>query len=104
MALVRAGLGSGASPVTDEAAAQHLLSRKFYLAALELHQELLEGNNGVHGVGVLNSFFGDANNYASLVRRVVEEEARSRKDGACAGAAVTVRWNVVVAGHERCFF
>lgn len=63
----------------DTQTAEHLLKRKFYLAALEFHQELLEGNNGVHNVGVLNKFFGDANNYASLVKRVEEEEAKNKK-------------------------
>ena len=93
MALVaRGGGGSASSSTDDDACARHLLSRKFYLAALELHQELLEGNNGVHSVGALNSFFGDAGNYASLVRRVVEEESRSRKDGAWGwGAKEVVR-------------
>ena len=72
-----------ASPVVldDAAVASHLLSRKFFLAALELHQELLEGNDGVHNVSVLNKFFNDSSNYASLVKRVEDEEVKNKLNG-----------------------
>jgi hypothetical protein len=63
----------------DEASvAQFLLSRKYYLAALELHQELLEGNNGIHNVAPLNAFFGSQDNFAALVRST-EEKGRTNK-------------------------
>lgn len=65
----------------DSAAAEYLLKKKYYLAALELHQELLEGNNGVHNVSPLNKFFGDPFNYAALVKSVETEEANNKKNG-----------------------
>lgn len=85
-AVTRPAVGAlPSSPVLidDAAVASHLLSRKFFLAALELHQELLEGNDGVHNVSVLNKFFNDPSNYASLVKRVEDEEVKNKLNGEC---------------------
>lgn len=70
--------GSG---LDNDAVAKYLLQNKFFLAALELHQELLEGNNGVHNVGVLNAFFSDPTNYAKLVASAAGEEEKNKKNG-----------------------
>jgi hypothetical protein len=70
-----------APALTVDDVAQHLLSRKLYLTALELHQELLENNSGVHNVAVLNKFFNDPKNFSALVRRVEEEETKAK--GTC---------------------
>ena len=67
----------------EHGVADFLLKKKFYLAALELHQELLEGNNGVHSVAALNKFFGDAAGYASLLRQVEGDRETNNKNGEC---------------------
>lgn len=56
---------------------------RYYLAALELHQELLEGNQGLHNVSSLNKFFTSADNYGTLVKKVAEEEAKNARGCAC---------------------
>lgn len=65
----------------DNAVAEYLLKKKYNLAALELHQELLEGNNGVHNVPALNKFFGDGANYTSLLKQVETDAATNKKNG-----------------------
>jgi hypothetical protein len=82
----------------DNGVAEYLLKKKYHLVALELHQELLEGNHGVHSVAALNKFFGDAANYAALVRSVEGEEAANRKNGACSAARGAQRG---ARGHVR---
>jgi hypothetical protein len=64
----------------DNAVGEYLLTKQFYLAALELHQELLEGNNGIHNVGVLNKFFGEQDNYAGIVRQTSEKIKRNQNN------------------------
>ena len=46
--------------LSDDSLATYLIQKGHFLTALEFHQELLEGNNGVHSVAALNRFFGDA--------------------------------------------
>lgn len=67
-----------APSVDENLVAEFLLRKKFFLSALELHQELQEGNNGIHGVAALNRFFNDQATYTSLVKRVADEEARNK--------------------------
>ncbi len=72
------------TPSVDEnAVADFLLKKKYYLAALELHQELLEGNNGVHNVGTLHKFFGDAAMYNNLVKSVADMTAANKRACEC---------------------
>jgi len=66
--------------VDDNTVAEHLLKKKYYLSALELHQELLEGNNGVHNVAALNKFFGDSNNYSTLMKQVETDSITNKKN------------------------
>ena len=80
---------SSASALTDDAVAAYLLQKRYLLAALELHQELLEGNNGVHGVAALHRFFGDESKLLSLTQRTELEEANAKK--AAAGACEQLR-------------
>ncbi len=70
---------SAVGGLTGDAVAEWLLSQKYHLAALELHQELLEGNNGVHTVARLNSFFNSADAFAALTKST---EARSKQNDA----------------------
>ncbi len=65
----------------DNSVAEYLLKKKYTLAALELHQELLEGNNGVHNIAALNKFFGDSANYAALLKQVEADAATNKKNG-----------------------
>lgn len=67
--------------VDDNTVAEHLLKKKYYLSALELHQELLEGNNGVHNVAALNKFFGDNSNYTTLMKQVENDSLTNKKNG-----------------------
>ena len=78
------GSASSGAALTDDAVAAYLLQKRYLLAALELHQELLEGNNGVHGVAALHRFFGDESKLLALTQRTEQEEASARK--AAAGA------------------
>ena len=56
----RDGDGGKASAGVDEAkVADFLLRERLYLAALEMHQELLERNHGSHAVAALSEFFKD---------------------------------------------
>ena len=87
----RAAPSPSTPALSEDAIATYLLSKKYYLAALELHQELLEGNAGIHNVAPLNKFFNDAGNYASLVRRVQEAEATNKANGATSPTAATAR-------------
>ena len=64
--------------LNDAAVAEYLLSKRFYLAALELHQELLEGNNGIHNVATLNQFFGSPDNYAGIVRQTLDKVKKNQ--------------------------
>jgi len=75
---VPAGSGGAGAGLTEEAVADFLISRKYHLAALELHQELLEGNNGVHNVARLNTFFNNPKAYQSLLE-ITETRARQNK-------------------------
>ena len=68
--LARPPSGAG---VSDADVAAYLLSKKCFLTALEFHQELLEANNGLHGVAALNKFFNDPTIYSALVRKIEEE-------------------------------
>ena len=74
----RGAVPQPAASVDETAVSRFLLSRKYYLTALELHQELLEGNNGIHNVADLNAFFGSSDKFAALVR-ATEEKARANK-------------------------
>ena len=60
--------------LSDDSLATYLIQKGHFLTALEFHQELLEGNNGVHSVAALNRFFGDAQNFEKLVAKVTESE------------------------------
>lgn len=73
-----AGAPTPSPPLDEGSVADFLLKKKYFLSALELHQELQEGNNGMHSVGALNKFFNDGNTYASLVKRVADEEAKNQ--------------------------
>jgi hypothetical protein len=55
-----------AGAVDDSRVADYLLSQKLYLAALEMHQELIERNKGAHSVAPLNDFFRDESRIDSL--------------------------------------
>jgi hypothetical protein len=70
--------GAPVASVDDKVVAEFLLSRRYHLAALEFHQELLEGNNGVHHVEVLNKFFNEPGNFSNLVRST-EAKAKENK-------------------------
>jgi hypothetical protein len=61
--------------IDESLVAEFLLAKKYHLAALELHQELLESNNGVHNVPSLNRFFNDPSLFESLVA-TTEKKAR----------------------------
>ena len=78
---------SSASALTDDVVAAYLLQKRYLLAALELHQELLEGNNGVHGVAALHRFFGDESKLLALTQRTELEEANAKKAAAGASCA-----------------
>lgn len=43
--------------------AEFLLREKYYLTALEFHQELLEALDGCHNVQELNDFFSNPQNF-----------------------------------------
>ena len=62
------------SIISDDTLATYLIQKGHFLTALEFHQELLEGNNGVHSVATLNRFFGDSQNFEKLVAKVTESE------------------------------
>jgi hypothetical protein len=62
------------TPISDDSLATYLIQKGHFLTALEFHQELLEGNNGVHSVAALNRFFGDAQNFEKLFAKVSESE------------------------------
>ncbi len=66
--------------IDDNAVAEYLLSKNLYLVALELHQELLENNNGIHNIGILNSFFGEADNYTGILRQTNEKIKRNQNN------------------------
>jgi hypothetical protein len=67
----------------DEAAqaAEYLLRKKFLLTALELHQELLEANGGVHEVEALNDVFGSPAKLQAL-NEANEKSFRANPSGA----------------------
>ena len=69
---------SGGRDLDESQVAEFLLAKKFHLVALELHQELLEANNGVHNVAALNRFFNDGTMFENLVR-TTETKARDAK-------------------------
>lgn len=69
--------------IDDGAVAQYLLNKRYFLVALELHQELLEGNNGVHNVASLNSFFNSPEQMAALVRSTEDKAKQNKSSGAC---------------------
>lgn len=85
-AALRAPQAQAPSPLDESAVAEFLLSRKYMLTALELHQELLEGNNGIHNVPSLNAFFNSPEKYAMLVRAT---ESRAKDN---AGAGKFAQW------------
>ena len=58
------------SSLSEAGVADFLLSKRYYLAALELHQDLLESNNGVHDVARLNQFFNDPENFMGIAKAV----------------------------------
>ena len=60
--------------------ADFLLAKKHYLTALEFHQELLEGNNGVHNVSSLNRFFNEPTNYTTILRATEELAQKNRNE------------------------
>ena len=60
--------------ISDDTLATYLIQKGHFLTALEFHQELLEGNNGVHSVATLNRFFSDSQNFEKLVAKVTESE------------------------------
>ena len=68
----------GGSTLNDQMVAEYLLSKRYFLAALELHQELLEGNSGIHNVAPLNTFFNDPAKFAALVNST-EAKAKENK-------------------------
>lgn len=78
-----AGMGAGpVQPKFDESAvAEFLIAKKYHLAALELHQELLEANNGVHNVAALNKFFNDGSLFESLVRTTEKKAQEAQTKG-----------------------
>jgi len=59
------------------------LGRRFHLTALEFHQELLEGNNGLHNVAALNSFFSNPSAFASLTTSIETAAKKNKAEGAC---------------------
>lgn len=59
--------GRGAGNLDDTRVAEFLLKEKLYLAALEMHQELLERNRGSHTVQPLNEFFRDESRIDSFL-------------------------------------
>jgi hypothetical protein len=92
--------------VDEATVAQFLLGRKYFLAALELHQELLEGNNGIHNVGctcgactacwlslswlvaivaVLNRYFTEPANLAAVLKSTEEKTKQNKANGAYTG-------------------
>lgn len=78
------GLTPSPAPRCDEkAVAEFLLSKRFHLAALEFHQELLEANNGLHNVEVLNKFFNDPGNFVALVRSTEAKAKENKANGVC---------------------
>ena len=66
--------------VDESVVAEFLLFKKYHLAALELHQELLESNNGVHNVAALNKFFNDPALFESLVLKTDEKARQFQED------------------------
>ncbi len=71
------------APIMDESAvANYLIGKKYHLAALELHQELLEANNGVHNVAALNKFFNDPSLFDSLVKTTEKKAQEAQAKGA----------------------
>jgi hypothetical protein len=83
------GGGAGAPPAADgteprrikpeesriSLVAELLLKENFYLAALELHQELIERARGPHPVQCLNQFFGDPDKLESIIEHEVTSDA-----------------------------
>jgi hypothetical protein len=67
--------------IDESSVADFLLQKKYHLAALELHQELLESNNGVHNVASLNRFFNDATLFDSLVKSTEKKANDFRAKG-----------------------
>ena len=62
--------------------ANYLLRKRFYLTALELHQELLERNGGVpHNVEQLNNIFTDQEVLDSLLVQNEEEANKAAEHG-----------------------
>lgn len=69
--LARGGPGTASREVAggavdDLKVAEFLLREKYFLAALELHQELLERNHGTHTVQALHDFFRDESKIDAL--------------------------------------
>lgn len=85
-------MGAG---VNESSVAQFLLSKGFLLTALELHQELLEENNGYHNVTPLYSYFNSKDSYVGRVKatetRVRENRQLSTYQATCAYDASTQR-------------
>lgn len=74
-------MASSIPALDDNIIGQYLLNKRYFLAALELHQELLEGNNGIHNVGVLNAFFNNADTLASLVKSTEDKAKQNKASG-----------------------
>ena len=63
--------------------ANYLLRKRFYLTALEMHQELLERNGGVaHSIEQLNDIFTDQETLDSLLTQNEEEAKKAAYEGA----------------------
>ena len=77
----RPGSSGGLAAIDEGVVAQYLLNKRYFLAALELHQELLEGNNGIHNISSLNAFFNNADTLASLVRSTEDKAKQNKASG-----------------------
>lgn len=84
-ALSRSSQPLPAAALDESAVAEFLVSKKYHLAALELHQELLESNNGVHHIAALNRFFNDPSLFESLVATTDRKAREAQAKGACGG-------------------
>ena len=94
-------VGGSGRDLDEAQVGEFLLAKKYHLVALELHQELLEANNGVHNVAALNRFFNDGTMFENLVRttenkareakakgKVFDERLRARSEPTCRPPAV----------------
>ena len=82
---LRVPASAASSSLTDGDVANFLLSRQLFAAALEMHQELLERNNGLHAVAPLNTFFHSADTFRALLAETDAKAAQNKANGGWAG-------------------